>query len=155
MLLPAANAQETEVSQGVGEWILQCADEGDISSCEALYIADIIVEDTQISLFRFSLSKTEDGKDYGILYFPYVVDLFLGAPPTLIVDGQKQDKIPWINCSIDGCWAHKVISPQTVSAMKGGRDAVLRLQMLDGRNLDVSFSLMGITATLGKLIQSE
>lgn len=148
----AGHAQEVdEPPLPAGEWIFQCEEEDNFSSCEVLYIADIIVEEQQLPIFRFSLSKTDDGKDYAVLYFPYMVDLYLGMAPTLFVDGHKLDSVPWMNCTVDGCWAHKPMPSKNVRAMKRGREAVMRVQLLDGRHFDISFTLLGITSALDKL----
>lgn len=133
------------------DWLFQCETEGEEKTCEVLYVADIAINDQKLPIFRFSVSKTKEDNHYGIFYFPYSVDFFLGAKPRIYVDGRKLDDVPWINCTAQGCWAHKKLSNKFVNRLKRGREGVLRLVLLDGRNLDVKFSLMGVTAALNKL----
>lgn len=79
------------------------------------------------------------------------LNVALPAGLSISADGKPIAKLAYRNCNQSGCWVQTSLQPTMLSALKKGRSGGAALSLVDGQEIDIRFSLTGLTAALAAL----
>ncbi|MDH7793817.1 invasion associated locus B family protein [Ochrobactrum sp. AN78] len=69
----------------------------------------------------------------------------------LAADSKDVVTIPYRNCNQAGCWAQQKLDPKMLGALQKGTSGEARLRLMNGQNINLKFSLKGLTKALAEL----
>lgn len=161
----AAPAQpETPAVQSTrfDDWYYRCADvkasDGkSIAQCEVAQIAQVKQGDENVNVLTLAIAKAapEAGKKASgnDLLLTALVPLNVVLPIGLgfAADGKDVVTIPYRNCNQAGCWAQQKLDGKMLSALQKGSAGEARLRLMNGQNINLKFSLKGLTKALAEL----
>jgi invasion protein IalB len=168
-LQPTAAEEAAETPSRIrkfDDWYLRCLDVqkegvGTVSQCEVAQVAQIKQGEEDVNVLTLAIART--GGDSataggaaqpGLLLTALVpLNVFLPAGLALGTDGKPLAEIPYRNCNQSGCWAQQRLDADTTRALKRGLAGEGRLQLMNGQNVNIRFSLKGLTAALDALQQ--
>ena len=70
---------------------------------------------------------------------------------TMQVDNQAPQRLDIATCEANGCYARGSLSRQLLDSLKGGKQAKVRFQNLQGKSISVNFSLADFTTTYARI----
>ncbi len=167
----AAQAEEANVaapqapkiqSTRFNDWYYRCADvraaDGKpIAQCEVVQVAQVKQDDQDANVLTLAIAKTapEAGKkvsDNDLLLTALVpLNVVLPIGLGLATDGKDVVTIPYRNCNQAGCWAQQKLDGKMLSALQKGTAGEARLRLMNGQNINLKFSLKGLTKALAEL----
>lgn len=145
-----------------GDWYYRCvdvtaSDDKTVQQCEVAQVAQVRQGGENISVLTLAIAKTapEPGKE------PSTNDLLLTALVPLNVvlpiglglsaDGRDIVAVPYRNCNQAGCWAQQKLDAKMLDALKKGATGEAHLRLMNGQNINLRFSLKGLTKALAEL----
>ena len=104
--------------------------------------------------FRMAITRRKDGDKFLVVMVPHVQSIFLPNGIQYYVDDKLIVTYPVTNCNENGCFLQKILDPRIEKAFSRGNQAIFRIALMSGKNLDVSFSLRGFTAAMQDLTKN-
>lgn len=161
----AAPAQQEALavqSTRFDDWFYRCADvkasDGkSIAQCEVAQIAQVKQGEQDVNVLTLAIAKTapEAGKKAAgnDLLLTALVPLNVVLPIGLgfAADGKDVVTVPYRNCNQAGCWAQQKLDGKMLSALQKGSAGEARLRLMNGQNINLKFSLKGLTKALAEL----
>ncbi|MCO6180755.1 invasion associated locus B family protein [Ciceribacter sp. RN22] len=144
-------------SQRFDDWTLRCRDvrtpDGRPSSvCEVAQVARVELEQKQVTVLTLAISRNmHQPTDELLLTVLVPLNVFLPAGLDLHAGDRSIARLAYRNCNSSGCWAQQPLDASMVASLKKSNDGSLMLRLMNGQNVNVSFSLKGITAALAQL----
>lgn len=133
------------------DWLVRCFDNTDVSTCEGVMAADIVIAGRQVPAFRMAFSPYENGGKLLVIFVPHEHPIYLPNGFQLYVDKKKLVTYPVTNCTDKGCFLQKIADQQLLQGFRRGSAGTLRVTLMNGQNLDVTFSLFGFSAAMRDL----
>jgi len=142
-----------------GDWMHRCADiiiEGKtVTQCELLQAQQQEQGEAMLNVLILAIaqiSTQEAGAKEGFMLTSVVpLDVFLPDGLRFFIDGRTLFQVPFRNCNPNGCWSQIVLEKEALETMKKGKEGLMRLTIMTGQELEVKFSLKGLTAGLEAL----
>ncbi|MBE0560734.1 invasion associated locus B family protein [Brucella anthropi] len=144
------------------DWYYRCTDvkvsDGkSVAQCEVAQIAQVKQGDQDVNVLTLAIAKTapEAGKkpsDNDLLLTVLVpLNVVLPIGLGLAADGKDVVTIPYRNCNQSGCWAQQKLDGKMLTALQKGSAGEARLRLMNGQNINLKFSLKGLTKALAEL----
>ncbi|AQS42347.1 MAG: Invasion associated locus B family protein [Candidatus Tokpelaia hoelldobleri] len=157
-----SNAQETVSEKQAAvtqfdDWFYRCVPvEGKtVSQCEISQIQQVRQGEEAITVLTVALALTapEKAGSKPDLLMTSVAPLNIYLPEGIrySVDGREIVRIAYRNCNQAGCWAQQRLDAKSVTAFRKGKEGSGHFRLLDGRNINIKFSLKGFSAALDAL----
>ena len=160
---PSAVAAEPPIqSTRFDDWYYRCvdADTGDgksVRQCEVAQIAQVKEGEKDANVLTLAIAKTapatgKTSSGTGLLLTALVpLNVVLPVGLGLAADGKDVVNIPYRNCNQAGCWAQQALSEDMLGALQKGSSGEARLRLMNGQNINLRFSLKGLTKALAEL----
>ncbi|GLU29974.1 invasion associated locus B family protein [Brucella sp. NBRC 12950] len=160
---PAAKQDPSIVqSKRFDDWYYRCAqlkaaDSKTVSQCEVAQIAQVKQGEENVNVLTLAIAQTapEAGKksSHNELLLTALVPLNVVLPIGLglAVDGKNVVTIPYRNCNQAGCWAQQKLDKKMLGALQKGSAGEAHLRLMNGQNINLKFSLKGLTSALSEL----
>lgn len=144
------------------DWHYRCvdvkvADGKSVPQCEIVQIAEVEQGDENVSVLTLAIARTapEAGKKAsgdGLLLTALVpLNVVLPIGLGFSADGKDVVTIPYRNCNQAGCWAQQKLDGKMLTALQKGSAGEARLRLMNGQNINLKFSLKGLTRALAEL----
>ncbi|WP_266019355.1 invasion associated locus B family protein [Brucella intermedia] len=161
----AASAQpETPAVQSTrfDDWYYRCAevkaaDGKSVSQCEVAQIAQVKQGEQDVNVLTLAIARTaaEAGKKASsndlLLTALVPLNVVLPIGLGLAADGKDVVTVPYRNCNQAGCWAQQKLDGRMLAALQKGSAGEARLRLMNGQNINLKFSLKGLTKALAEL----
>ncbi|MBB3235309.1 invasion protein IalB [Phyllobacterium endophyticum] len=79
------------------------------------------------------------------------LNVFLPSGFMIDVDGISVSESSYRNCNESGCWIQQKLDTKVVAALQKGASGGARLRLMNGQNVNIKFSLKGLTDALTAL----
>jgi invasion protein IalB len=155
---------ETPAVQSIrfDDWYYRCAevkaaDGKSVAQCEVAQIAQVKQGEENVNVLTLAIAKTapEAGKkpsDNDLLLTALVpLNVVLPIGLGLAADGKDVVTIPYRNCNQAGCWAQQKLDQKMLAALQKNSAGEARLRLMNGQNINLKFSLKGLTKALAEL----
>ncbi|KXF77918.1 invasion protein B [Paramesorhizobium deserti] len=144
------------------DWYHRCvdvkaADGKTVPQCEVAQIAQVRQGEQNVNILTLAIARTapEAGKkpSQNDLLLTALVPLNVVLPVGLglSADGKDVVTIPYRNCNQAGCWAQQKLDHQMLGALQKGNAGEAHLRLMNGQNINLRFSLKGLTKALAEL----
>lgn len=144
------------------DWYYRCAevkaaDGKAVSQCEVAQIAQVKQGEENVNVLTLAIAKTaaEVGKkpSGNELLLTALVPLNVVLPIGLGLAADSKDvvTIPYRNCNQAGCWAQQKLDGKMLASLQKGSAGEARLRLMNGQNINLKFSLKGLTKALAEL----
>lgn len=143
------------------DWFYRCVDmkaaDGTIvPNCEVAQVAQVKQGDTDVNVLTLAIAPTaldpvkKDKKQAPDLLLTALVPLNIFLPSGFLIeaDGSSITEISYRNCNEAGCWAQQKLDAKVVGALQKGTSGGARLRLMNGQNINIKFSLKGLTDAL-------
>lgn len=155
---------ETPAVQSIrfDDWYYRCAevkaaDGKSVAQCEVAQIAQVKQGEENVNVLTLAIAKTapEAGKkpsDNDLLLTALVpLNVVLPIGLGLAGDGKDVVTMPYRNCNQAGCWAQQKLDQKMLGALQKSSAGEARLRLMNGQNINLKFSLKGLTKALAEL----
>ncbi|WP_244491042.1 invasion associated locus B family protein [Paramesorhizobium deserti] len=144
------------------DWYYRCvdvkaADGKTVPQCEVAQIAQVRQGEENVNVLTLAIAKTapEAGKkpSPGDLLLTALVPLNVVLPAGLglAADGKEVVTIAYRNCNQAGCWAQQKLDAKMLGQLQKGNVGEAHLRLMNGQNINLRFSLKGLTKALAEL----
>lgn len=144
------------------DWFYRCvdvkaADGRSVAQCEVAQIAQVKQGEQDVNVLTLAIAKTapEAGKkpsDNDLLLTALVpLNVVLPIGLGFSADGNDVVTVPYRNCNQAGCWAQQKLDGKMLTALQKGTAGEARLRLMNGQNINLKFSLKGLTKALAEL----
>ncbi len=144
------------------DWYYRCAevkaaDGKALSQCEVAQIAQVKQGEENVNVLTLAIAKAapEAGKKPSgnelLLTALVPLNVVLPIGLGLAADGKDVVTIPYRNCNQAGCWAQQKLDQKMLTALQKGSAGEARLRLMNGQNINLKFSLKGLTKALAEL----
>lgn len=144
------------------DWFYRCAtvksaDGKDIQQCEVAQIAQVRQGDQDVNVLTLAIARAapDAGQkaSQNDLLLTALVPLNVVLPVGLgLGAGDKEPvTIPYRNCNQAGCWAQQKLDAKMLDALRKGTSGQASLRLMNGQNVNLKFSLKGLTKALAEL----
>lgn len=167
----SAHAQQTAAvkpdapvtrSTRFGDWTYRCgsvkASGGrTVEQCEVVQVAQVRQGSGNANVLTLAIAKTapEAGRKTpsNDLLLTALVPLNVVLPIGLGLAAEGKDvvTVPYRNCNQAGCWAQQKLDGRMLAALQKGSAGEARLRLMNGQNINLKFSLKGLTKALAEL----
>jgi len=155
-----ATAEEARITV-FEDWVHRCTDitlqDQPITQCELLQAQQRPQGDEMLNVlilaFAEIVSEDESQKPAFMLTSVVPLDVFLPDGMRFLADGQEVMHVPFRNCNPNGCWSQIIVEASALNALKKGNVGLARFTIMTGQEVEVQFSLKGLTAGLNALTQ--
>lgn len=106
-----------------------------------------------VQRFNTEINNEKSQALWTVLRVP--LGVLLGKGLQLKIDRGKPVKIPFHHCAASGCIGLIPLSSDLKTRLEAGREAVITYRLLNGQNLGVPVSLLGIKSGLAELMKKE
>lgn len=148
--------------QRFDDWYYRCAEVKAavgkaLTQCEVAQIAQVKQGEENVNVLTLAIAKTasEAGKKPSgnelLLTTLVPLNVVLPIGLGLAADGKDVVTIPYRNCNQAGCWAQQKLDQKMLSALQKGSAGEARLRLVNGQNINLKFSLKGLTKALAEL----
>ncbi|MGH1351160.1 MAG: invasion associated locus B family protein [Methyloligellaceae bacterium] len=149
--IPAFAQKQTIKSQRFNDWHYRCVEKV-ISKkkkdkrCEVMQVAQTKQGGKVINLLTISFSKLKGKKNRKktIITILAPLNVFLPTGMTLGSDKGKASSLKYRNCNQAGCWVQHLANRKILKQLKGGKKGIAKMRLINGQNLNISFSLKGL-----------
>ncbi|WP_119166740.1 invasion associated locus B family protein [Algihabitans albus] len=146
--------QPSMVTEAYGNWLYRCVRvEGDRRLCEVAQDVTAFQEGQPSTVLRIAITQDVGGEHRLVIVTPLSVHLPTGL--RLSVDDEKSESFAYQICDQAGCWIETTVEQQLIDQLRRGAEGKAVFALRGGRELEVLFSLEGITAALGALDRSR
>jgi invasion protein IalB len=160
--LQPQQASESQVrSVQYQDWFYRCvdvktADGTAVPNCE---VAQVKQGDKDVNVLTLAIAPTapdpakKDKKQVPDLLLTALVPLNIFLPSGFLIDadGNSVTEIGYRNCNEAGCWAQQKLDAKVVAALQKGTSGGARMRLMNGQNINIKFSLKGLTDALTAL----
>ncbi|WP_225867921.1 invasion associated locus B family protein [Bartonella apihabitans] len=156
----AAQAPEPTV-QKFDDWFYRCVEvptgEADKTTkqCEVAQIQQVMQGDQPVTVLSIAIALTAPEKAGAKpdLLMTSVAPLNVNLPAGISysINGKDALKVEYRNCNQAGCWAQQKLDAKSLAVLKKGSEGEGHFRLVDGRNVNIKFSLKGLTAALDAL----
>ncbi|WP_400941972.1 invasion associated locus B family protein [Lysinibacillus sp. NPDC086135] len=159
----SAQALDTSVkSTRFDDWFLRCtnaksAAEKLVSQCEVSQVAQVMQGNKATTVLTLAIAKTaSDGarkSSQPDLLLTALVPLNVVLPIGLGFSVGDKDvaTLEYRNCNEAGCWAQHKLDRKILSQFERSQNADAHLRLMNGENLNIRFSLKGLSKALAEL----
>ncbi|MFK0639798.1 invasion associated locus B family protein [Ochrobactrum sp. AP1BH01-1] len=144
------------------DWYYRCAevkaaDGKSVAQGEVAQIAQVKQGEQDVNVLTLAIAKTapEAGKKASgndlLLTALVPLNVVLPIGLGLAADGKDVVTIPYRNCNQAGCWAQQKLDGKILTALQKGSAGEARLRLMNGQNINLKFSLKGLTKALAEL----
>ena len=131
------------------DWFYRCAGPKGAATehinCEVVQIAQTKNGEEVINVMTVSLSYvTQQNEKKAVMTILTPLNVLLPAGLGFGVDEGKTVTLAFRNCNHAGCWIQSLAPPELIESLKGGKSGLAKMQLLDGKAIDVKFSLKGL-----------
>jgi invasion protein IalB len=157
---PAQPAAATPRVTKFDDWYYRCVDikvaeDKTAAQCEVAQIAQVKQGEQNVNVLTLAIAKTapEAGKKEGGLLLTALVPLNVVLPVGLGLSAGGKDvaAIAYRNCNEAGCWAQQKLDAKMLAALEKSDAGEARLRLMNGQNVNLKFSLKGLTKALAEL----
>jgi invasion protein IalB len=158
---PAAPAMK---ATQFGDWYFRCvdvkvADDKTVPSCEVAQISQVKQNDQDVNVLTLAIARTapvsagtgKQQKPDLLLTALVPLNVFLPAGFAIAANDQPVLQIAYRNCNQAGCWAQVKLDAKMLAALQKGMEGTGSLRLLNGQNINIKFSLKGLSAALAEL----
>jgi len=158
----AAPATPAVQSTRFDDWYYRCgelkaSDGKSVAQCEVAQIAQVKQGGENVNVLTLAIANTapETGKKPSgndlLLTALVPLNVVLPIGLGLAADGKDVVTVPYRNCNQAGCWAQQKLDGKMLSALQKGSAGEVRLRLMNGQNINLKFSLKGLTKALAEL----
>lgn len=157
----AADSSQKIQSIKFEDWFYRCTAADDAGGtrrmCEVSQLAQVKRGNEQVTVLTLALTLPEQvSLERGQLQsiaLTALVPLNVHIPRGLEigVDGRDRKTLPFRNCNQAGCWAVTSLSSKDLRSLKQGQIAVAKMRLMNNQDVNIEFSLKGLTKALSKL----
>lgn len=159
----AATSEKSVVqSERFDDWYYRCtelkaADGKALSQCEVAQISQVKQGEENVNVLTLAIAKAapEAGKKPSgnelLLTALVPLNVVLPIGLGLAADGKDVVTIPYRNCNQAGCWAQQKLDQKMLAAFQKGSAGEARLRLMNGQNINLKFSLKGLTKAVAEL----
>lgn len=161
--------QEVQNSQPVvkqfGDWFYRCIDVAtgeaakSVKQCEVAQIQQVQQGEQTITVLSVGIAMTAPEKKGGkpglIMTSVAPLNVFLPEGLRYSIGGKDVIKTVYNNCNQAGCWARQVLDSKMLDQLKEGNEGEGHFRLADGRNVNIKFSLKGLSAALAALEKGD
>lgn len=130
-----------------------------VPSCEVAQIAEVKQGEKDVNVLTLAVAKTspdparKEKKQAPDLLLTALVPLNVFLPSGLLIDadGNSVAEIKYRNCNEAGCLAQQKLDARVITALQKGTAGGARLRLMNGQNINIKFSLKGLTDALNAL----
>ena len=142
--------QPTMVTEAYGVWLHRCVRvEDDRRLCEVAQDVTALQDGQPSTVLRIAITLDDEGGHRLVIVTPLSVDLPSGL--RLAVEQEETEPFAYRSCDHAGCWIETTAPPELIELLKGGVEGRALFALRGARELEIAFSLEGITAALGAL----
>ena len=159
-----AQAPQPVVKQ-FDDWFYRCVEvppgEADktVKQCEVAQIQQVMQGDQPVTVLSIAIALTAPAKAGGKpdLLMTSVAPLNVNLPVGLrySINGKDALKVEYRNCNQAGCWAQQKLDAKSLAVLKKGNEGEGHFRLVDGRNVNIKFSLKGLAAALNALQKGD
>lgn len=121
-------------------------------NCEVVQIAQTKNGEEVINVMTVSLSYvTQQNEKKAVMTILTPLNVLLPAGLGFGVDEGKTVTLAFRNCNHAGCWIQSLAPPELIESLKGGKSGLAKMRLLDGKAIDVKFSLKGLANAIKAL----
>jgi len=143
------------------DWVHRCTDieieNNTVTQCELLQAQQRQQGDGMLNVLILAFAEIFEEKEGGnkgfMLTTVVPLDVFLPEGMRFLADGVPVMQVPFRNCNLNGCWSQMIVEEQALNALKKGSAGLARFTIMNGQEVEVKFSLKGLTAGLNALQQ--
>jgi len=143
------------------DWVHRCTDipfeDKTITQCELLQAQQRPQGDDMLNVlilaFAEIVAQGQEAKTGFMLTSVVPLDVFLPDGMRFLADGDEVMHVPFRNCNASGCWSQIIVEEGALNALKRGGEGLARFTIMNGQEVEVKFSLKGLTAGLNALQQ--
>ncbi len=155
MLSSSALAEEPVTLERFNDWYLTCVENGICRVFQRISIAPIANGETKEAKLQDVLSVAiaplgGNRESLGIIV-QTPLNVFLKSGMGIQVDSNKGVELEYRNCDIQGCWVVEKAQRNLINQIKRGKTGYILLQLLNGKKVKISFSLIGFTKAIERL----
>jgi len=142
------------------DWVHRCSDliieEKPFTQCELLQAQQRQQGEDMLNILimAFAEALPEEGGDKSsqfMLTSVVPLDVFLPEGIRFLVDSRAVMHVPFRNCNASGCWSQVLVEETVLNSLKRGNEGRARFTIINGQEIEVRFSLKGLTAGLAAL----
>ena len=143
-----------------GEWFYRCVEvktskQKSAQQCEVVQVSQIKQNEKMVNVLTLAFAlapKDNKEKAKWVLTALTPLNVYLPVGFGLAVDKNKPSTISrYRNCNQAGCWVQQLVNDKLMSRLKKGKNGIGRLRLMNGQNVNIKFSLNGLTAALKAL----
>ena len=127
--------------------------------CEVAQIQQVMQGDQPVTVLSIAIAMTAPAKVGGKpdLLMTSVAPLNVNLPAGIrySINGKDTLKVEYRNCNQAGCWAQQKLDVKSLAVLKKGGEGEGHFRLADGRNVNIKFSLKGLTAALAALEKGD
>jgi len=144
------------------DWVHRCSEiiveEKPFTQCELLQLQQQQQGENMINILILAFAQVapKEGENSAQFMLTSVVplDVFLPDGIRFLVDSRAVMHLPFRNCNPNGCWSQIVVEEAVLEAFKRKNEGLARFTIVNGQEVEVKFSLKGLTAGLDALQKS-
>jgi invasion protein IalB len=159
---PASEEPRKIQSTRYGDWFYRCTESSAASAdakpqCEVMQVAQVQQAKTIVNILTLAIAQTPAGSSRqhkrGDLLLTALVPLNVSLPLglALSIDNRNRLQMPYRNCNQAGCFAQRKLDQKTLKFLGGATAGSAHLQLINGQNISLKFSLKGLTKALAEL----
>ena len=151
--------------QKFDDWFYRCVEvpTGEANKtakqCEVAQIQQVMQGDQPVTVLSIAIALTAPAKAGGKpdLLMTSVAPLNVNLPAGIrySINGKDTLKVEYRNCNQAGCWAQQKLDVKSLAVLKKGGEGEGHFRLADGRNVNIKFSLKGLTAALAALEKGD
>jgi len=127
-----------------GDWLLQC--EKTLADTDPCRMYQLLVDEGGNSVAEVELRRVEGGTS--IMVFTVPLGTLLSEQLTIVIDGGRPGKLPFMYCDRNGCFSRVNLRAEDINSFKRGNMASITIVPVQApdETVTVPMSLTGFTA---------
>jgi len=148
MSLPVAAEQPNmkTTSEAYKDWVVACVEQEGVKRCE---MKQTLIKQNQQTIAVFSAVKRSQKDTLMQIALPHMLDLTI--PVKMTVDGKLVKNLPFKFCNQVACFVLMENDKQVIDAFKVGTAGEVEVQVMNGQQMKLDFSLSGFSAAMNNL----
>lgn len=129
-------------------------------TCEVAQVAQVNENGKPVTVLTMAFAKqpadaaakAKGGKEQLLFTALAPLNVFLGAGITFKFDGKDMPVMAYRNCNQAGCWSQVLVNAQEVNNIYAkAKTAQASMKLMNGQDLNLNFSVNGLSAALAEL----
>ncbi len=148
MSLPVVAEQPSmkTTSEAYKDWLVACVEQEGVKRCE---MKQTLINQNQQTVAVFSAVKQGKNDTLMQIALPHLLDLTV--PVKMTVDGKLIKNLPYKFCNQAACFVLMENDKQVTDAFKVGTAGEVEVQVMNGQQMKLGFSLSGFSAAMDNL----